>query len=165
MELDNEELEAFDATHAFENDSAKAGASGTVAAEDRALEAELAHDQGFHTLTMLYDMNQFFDSINVAKLFEHAERFLFPLKQLVLSMIVHHAPRRLKLGTALSEPITALGRSILAGCKRSTQLARLYTLPMVNALSKFQKRGNVNLHTCRRHIHLDQVEEQKRYGR
>ena len=59
MELDNEELEAFEATHAFVNDSAKAGASGIIAAEDRALEAEMAHDQGYHTLTMLYDMKIF----------------------------------------------------------------------------------------------------------
>ena len=65
MELDNDELAAFEASHAFENDSAKAGASGTIAAEDRALEAEMAHDEGYHTLTMLYDMKKFFDSINV----------------------------------------------------------------------------------------------------
>ena len=77
MELDNEELEAFEATHAFVNDSAKAGASGIIAAEDRALEAEMAHDQGYHTLTMLYDMKKFFDSINVSKLFEHAAQFSF----------------------------------------------------------------------------------------
>ena len=56
MELDNEELVAFEAANAFENDSAKSGASGTVAAEDRAFEAETAHDEGHHTLTMLYDM-------------------------------------------------------------------------------------------------------------
>ena len=69
MELDNEELQAFEATHAFVNDSAKAGASGVIAAEDRALEVEMAHDEGYHTLTMLYDMKKFFDSINIEKLF------------------------------------------------------------------------------------------------
>ena len=135
MELDNEELEQFERTNAFVNDSAKAGASGTIATEDRALEAEMAHDAGCHTLTMLYDMKKFFDSINISKLFELAAACLFPLK-LVLSMVVHHAPRRLKLSTALSEPITALGRSILAGCKRSTQLARVYTLQMVKGLAQ-----------------------------
>jgi len=151
MELDNEELEDFEATHAFVNDSANAGASGIIAAEDRALEAEMAHDQGYHTLTMLYDMKKFFDSINVSKLFEHAAQFFFPLKQLVLSMTVHHAPRRLKLGTALSEPISGMGRSILAGCKRSTQLARISTLPMVQALARMHK-GVTSIY-----IHVDDI--------
>lgn len=50
-------------------------------------------------------------------------------------MLAHHALRLLKLGTALSDPILKLGRSILAGCKRSTQLARVYTLRMVEKLA------------------------------
>jgi len=112
MQLDNEELEAFEADNAFANDSAKAGASAVIAAEDRALEAEIAHDEGYQTLTMLFDMKKFFDSLDVATLFRMAKRCGFPSKQLVLSMTVHHAPRLLKLGSALSDPIVKLGRSI-----------------------------------------------------
>ena len=166
MELDNEELEELEKTNAFVNVSAKAGASGTINAEDRALEAEMAHDAGYHTLTMLYDMKTFFDSINISKLFELAAACLFPLKQLVLSMVVHHAPRRLKLSTALSEPITALGRSILAGCKRSTQLARVCTLQMVKGLAQAHQ-GITSLY-----IHVDDISsltdqslQQKPHGR
>ena len=42
MELDNEEVAAFERANAFEHDSATAGASAVAAAEDRAMEAELA---------------------------------------------------------------------------------------------------------------------------
>ena len=48
---------------------------------------------------------------------------------------MHQAPRCLKLSTAFGEIVQALGRAILAGCKRSTQLARAYTLRMVKRLS------------------------------
>ena len=151
MELDNEELEESEKTNAFRNDSAKAGASAAIAAEDRALEAELARADQQDTLTMLYDMKKFFDSLNVAKLFELANDCPFPSKQLVLSMIVHHAPRRLKLGKALSEPIVRMGRSILAGCKRSTPLARVYTLNMVKVLA------NTHSTFTSLYIHVDDI--------
>ena len=151
MQLDNEELEAFEADNAFKNDSAKAGASAVIAAEDRALEAEIAHDEGHQTLTMLFDMKKCFDSLDVATLFRMAKVCGFPIKQLVLSMTVHHAPRLLKLGPVLSDPIQTLGRSILAGCKRSTQLARVYTLQMVEALAKAHE-GFTSLY-----IHVDDI--------
>ena len=59
----------------------------------------------------------------------------FPLEELVLSMTIHQSPRRLKIGKAMGEAVAALGRSILPGCKRATQLARLYTLRMVKGLA------------------------------
>ena len=46
MELDNEGVAAFEAANAFEHDSATAGASAVAAAEDRAMEAELARLEG-----------------------------------------------------------------------------------------------------------------------
>ena len=46
MELDNEAVAAFETENAYEHDSAKAGASAVVAAEDRALTAELARLEG-----------------------------------------------------------------------------------------------------------------------
>ena len=135
MELDNQEVAAFEAAEAFECDSAKAGSSAIVAAEDRALETELAKAEGQHVLVVLWDFTKFFDTINVQVLFEEAAKLGFPLRQLLLSTIVHHSPRRLKLGATIGDAISNLGRSILAGCKRSTHLARVYTLRMVRELS------------------------------
>ena len=84
---------------------------------------------------LLWDLQIFFDSIDVKTLFAEAAEVGFPLLQLALSMLVHQAPRRLKLGTAIGEPILELGRSILAGCSRSTDVARVYTLRMVKTLA------------------------------
>ena len=45
--------------------------------------------------------------------------------------MVHHAARRLKTRDTVGEPMIGLGRAILAGCKRSTDLARLYLSHML----------------------------------
>ena len=116
MELDSEEVKKYEADNAFTNNSARAGASATHAAEERALAAELAMLEGRSLFMILWDIMKLFDSIYVKTLFSEAARTGFPLLQLTLSMVVHHAPRRLKMGTALGHPILALGRSILAGC-------------------------------------------------
>ena len=60
MELDNEEVAAFEAKNAYTNDSAKAGASAVAAAEDRALEAELAKHEGLLTISTLWDLKFLF---------------------------------------------------------------------------------------------------------
>ena len=54
-------------------------------------------------------------------------------------MIVHQAPRRLKLGKTIGEAIAKFGRSMIAGCKRSTQLARLYTVGGIKQLAELHK--------------------------
>ena len=65
-------------------------------------------------------------------------------------MIVHHAPRRLKLGKAMGNAIAKFGRSMIAGCKRSTQLARLYTVGGIKKLARVHK--NIQLYQ-----HVDDV--------
>ena len=97
MELDNAEVAKFEKDNAFEFDSAKAGASAVTAAEDRALETELATMEGKHIMVVLWDLMKFFDTINVEILFQEVAKVGFPLRQLLLSTVVHHSPRRLKL--------------------------------------------------------------------
>ena len=67
---------------------------------------------------------------------KEAEDTGFPLRQLALSLAVHLAPRRLRLGKAIGMPILEIGQSILAGCKRSTHLARVYTLTGIKELDE-----------------------------
>ena len=57
------------------------------------------------------------------------------MDEVVLSLSVHQSPRRLKIGKAIGDSVAALGRSILPGCKRATQLARTYTIKMAKALA------------------------------
>lgn len=134
MELDNEEVAAYEKESAFHGDSATAGASAVRAAEDRALLAELASCEGKQTVTLLWDLKKFLDSINIPKLVEEADVTGFPIRQLALSLAVHLAPRRLQLGKAMGMLILEFGQSILAGCKRSTHPARVYTVRAVRKL-------------------------------
>lgn len=127
----------------YHRDSAAAGASAAYAAEVRALEAEIEAMQGRETLTILWDFAKLFDTISPAILLKVADAVGFPIKALAASLLVHHAPRRLKLGQAIGEPVVQLGWSILAGCKRSTDLARVSTLRIVRSLARHTM---VNLH-------------------
>ena len=135
MALDNARLENIEKDEAYGNDSARAGASASTAAEDRALEAELMSLEGRALFTILWDFKKFFDMIDIEVLIQEAAAVNFPMEELVMSLTVHQAPRRLKVGKAIGDVIDALGRAILAGCKRSTQMARAYTLRMVRRLS------------------------------
>ena len=152
MELDNEEVAAFEIANAFEHDSATAGASAVAAAEDRAMEAELARLGGLCTISTLLDLKKFFDSIDTATLIQLAKDLGFPMKQLALSLVIHQAPRRLKLGRTLGECISNLGRSILAGCKRSTHFARVYLLKMVRHLSESGRHPDTTIY-----VHVDDI--------
>lgn len=84
---------------------------------------------------ILWDLKNSFDTIDIMHLFREVEAVGLPMCKLALSMSVHTAPRRLRLGTTIGRPIQAMGVSILAGCKRSTQFARVYTLRLVNGLA------------------------------
>ena len=140
----------------IKNDFAATGSSAITAAEQRALEAELARNEGKQVMMVLWDLKKFFDSINIEVLFKEAVALNFPFKQLILSMLVHQAPRMLKLGSAVGEPITNMGRSMLAGCKRSTQFARVYTLRLVRSLA-YNHAGNVLSRTVSLYQHVDDL--------
>ena len=139
MQLDNEDIAEFDSANAYKRDSAKAGSSAIDAAEDRGWLAELARLQGRTTIGLLWDIQQIFDSTDIPTLISEAMILLYPLKQLALSLTVHTAPRRLRLGQANGTIITCIGRSILAGCKRTLSLARTYTIRMVKDLCESHK--------------------------
>lgn len=53
-----------------------------------------------------------------------------------MSMMVHVAPRKLKMGKAVSNNTTSVGRGIFAGCKRSQFMAKAYTIRAVDKLRR-----------------------------
>ena len=91
-------------------------------------------------------MEKFFDMMDIEVLIQEAEAVSFPLAELALSLAVHQAPRRLRIGKVCGEAICGLGRAILAGCKRSTNLARAYTLRMARNLSRDHPRIQLHQH-------------------
>lgn len=105
---------------------------------------------GRPTCTFLWDFKNFFDSIHIPTLITAAEETGFPLMDLYLTLAAHLAPRRLRMGKAVGETVADLGRSMLAGCKRSTQMARAYTVRFVKHMAK--KNSKVTLYQ-----HVDDV--------
>lgn len=144
--MDNDELDQLEQPHAFCNDSAANGKSALEAPEERALSAELAKLEGTNTITLPWDIKKCFDAIDIATQIAEARRSKFPLQELALSLAVYHAPRSLKLGSALGQAIVGLGRIIIAGCKRSTTLARVYTLGMAEYLNASHPAVALHLH-------------------
>jgi hypothetical protein len=135
MELDDQRLVEFEEKNAYKNDSARRGASSVAAAEERALEAEVKALLGQKTCTLLWDFTNLFDSIDVPILIREAKAVGFPLAELALTLTAHIAPRMLKMGKAVGRCVEGFGRSIIAGDKRSTQLARAYTLRLVRYMA------------------------------
>lgn len=135
MQLDHAPMDGYKSKNAFIIDSAKKGASAVTSAEDRASMAELAHLSGMRTYTLLWDISKFFDSIQLPSLIAEAKATHFPVHQLALSLTVHSAPRRLRFRKGLGPAMLGFGTSILAGCNRSTGLARAYTIRLVRRLA------------------------------
>ena len=55
---------------------------------------------------------------------------------LALSLVVHAAPRKLRFKKAIGDTMQGFDTSILAGCKRSTGLARAHTVRFIKQIAK-----------------------------
>ena len=118
-----------------EYDSALVGRSPIYATAQRAMIMEQASLRGLCTILILWDLRQFFDSIDLSRLIPQCVRLGFPEEALLLGLQAHRAPRILKMLGTHSQPIEATGRSILAGCTLSTSLARAYLRHAIGKLA------------------------------
>ena len=116
------------------HDSALAGRSPLTATAMRALIMEDASLRGRVTVLVLWDVEKFFDSIDILQLLRQAERMDFPTEVLLLGMQAHRAPRSLRVLGTQAHLMETLGRSIIAGCTLSTSWARAYLRPAVAGL-------------------------------
>ena len=118
-----------------EYDSSLVGRSPIYATAQRAMIMEQASLRGLCTILILWDLRQFFDSIDLSRLIPQCVRLGFPEEALLLGLQAHRAPRILKMLGTHSQPIEATGRSILAGCTLSTSLARAYLRHVIGKLA------------------------------
>ena len=82
---------------------------------------------GYETLVILWDFVKFYDTMKYDVLLEECDANRYGRRRTALALQVHAAPRRLKMGTAISKGIPSVGQSIVAGCKKSQSMARAYT--------------------------------------
>ena len=79
---------------------------------------------------------KFYDTIRYDVLKRECGKNKYGGRKTARSMIVHAAPRKLKMGKAVSRNTRSVGRGIVAGCKRSQSMAKAYTNRSVDKLRR-----------------------------
>ena len=85
---------------------------------------------------VLWDFVKFYDTIRYDVLKRECGKNKYGERKTARSMIVHAAPRKLKMGKAVSRNTKSVGRGIVAGCKRSQSMANAYTNRSVDKLRR-----------------------------
>lgn len=108
-----------------EYDKASVGSSALLAALKRNLAAEIAHWLGKSFAAVFNDFEKYFDTMDLETIINEAFATKFPLGPLAFSLQQHMAPRVLQANGCSSKLIN-INASILAGCKISVPITRLY---------------------------------------
>ena len=116
-------------------DRAVAGSSALQAALQRELRHEVAAELGLCTGRVYWDMAKFYDTLDPEIVVERAVDLGFPLRVLVLGMMVHQSARSLKAGDAYSAAMLT-ENSILAGCGLSVAWTRAVLHAMLDEAHK-----------------------------
>ena len=85
---------------AHEDDSSKPESSCLRAAERRLIKMEVMHMNGFSILVILWDFVKFFDRIRFDKLKIESDALGYDRRKMANAMMVHAAPKVLKMGKA-----------------------------------------------------------------
>ncbi len=85
---------------------------------------------------VLWDFVEFYDTIRYDVLRRECDSNNYGRRKTAMSMMVHVAPRKLKMGKAVSRNTRSVGRGIVAGCKRSQSMAKAYTNRSVDKLRR-----------------------------
>ena len=105
-------------------DDAVAGGSALRQALRRSFMDESAAELNLATASTLFDVKEFFDSIDLLKVLRAARHFQFPTVDLVLLYLEHLAPRLLRIKGAYA-PAIQPHRGTIAGCRGAQQFARI----------------------------------------
>ena len=105
-------------------DDAVPGSSALTQALRRAFYDEAATANHVCSASNLWDVKEFFDSLDMLKILQAARGYDFPPVELVLLFLEHLAPRLLRIRGAYAAPIQP-HRSAVAGCRGAQQFARI----------------------------------------
>ena len=126
-------VKTWDAAKGRHWDSALKGNSALKAALMRRLLDELIVQEGGHNINIYWDVEKFYDSVDLVKLLIFAQERGFPLAVAALDLQAHLAMRVLRWCGCHSLPL-AVSSSILAGSKFSNSYARLYLYDVLEAM-------------------------------
>ena len=125
-------------------DYAVEGRSALMSAANRQWCNELAILSNNCCASNLWDMEQFFDTIDLVDVRHAANKHKYPSRPLELALAVHSAPRMLKIQSASSQLLLP-SRSILQGCMHSGHFARLILRDPIQKVLDEQHASNRNV--------------------
>ena len=128
--LSKSAVQDWDAEHHGFWDTAIAGSSALKAAVARRLMAERAVALGQAALELMFDIEKFYDSIDIVLLVQESIRMEYPVHEMLNGLVAHRLPRVIKVGNDVSLPVD-IRASILQGCMRSNSWARMYVHKML----------------------------------
>ena len=108
-------------------DQSGKGKSALIAAACTGLQAEVLNYTEEQVIGAFHDFAQFFDTIDINILIEKAKEADFPILDLCITLMQHMAPRIIQCKGYCSRTIIT-NQSILAGCKHSVGLTRVFFL-------------------------------------
>lgn len=118
-------IQEWDKLHQGPWDAAVQGSSALRAAVLSAFHDELHLLDGKEIAAILWDMEKFYDNINITKLIRKAQEMGYPVVALALGLSMHMAPRVVKAFEHYVMCDVPLN-GIIAGCTQSTFFARLF---------------------------------------
>ncbi len=133
LRLTKEEVRQWDLAAGSDDDTALAGRRPLDETARRVMRTEVAGLTGRQAVLLLWDMANFFDTLDPSVLADAAVGAGFPLDQLALGLILHRGPRFLRVDGCDGDVIERTGRSVLPGCTMSTSFARAYLKPLRDA--------------------------------
>ena len=107
-----------------EFDYATRGRSALTSASLRAWSNEVASISGQESISVLWDLDKFYDSIDPQDVMTTAVDAAYPPSHLVMALSMHMAPRCLLLN-GIASLIIFPNKSTIAGCSHSNSFARL----------------------------------------
>ena len=113
----------WDSVTASDTDTARPGARAEIMVGLRHALQAAALTRKEQTATVLWDLEAFYDNVDIPTLIGECQRYDFPMPVLILALQCHMAPRRIRHTDKISRAIYP-SRGILAGCSTSTSLAR-----------------------------------------
>ena len=87
--------------------------------EQRSLRGEVV-------VQILWDVEKYFDSLDVGTLIERAQHHAFPKEILELGLQAQRAPRIITVAQTYADALPRSGKSIIAGCSAASDLVEAY---------------------------------------
>ena len=123
-------------------DAAVRGSSALRAAILTAFADEMGTYSGLEVAKVLWDLEKFYDTINITKLVRKCGECRYPIKLTALGLIMHTAPRMLKAyDHYMMVGLPANG--IIAGCTQSNHFARIFLHDIIRATLEGSPYNNI----------------------